>query len=59
MFDLVGAVMELFCTIFGSVGEGLEKARGKPLGCLGMLLALGLSVLICYLLVALALALAR
>lgn len=59
MFEMVGVVMELFCTILGCVGDGLEKARGKPPGCLGMLLALGLSGLICYLLVALALALAR
>ncbi len=59
MFEMVGVVMELFCTVVGHVGEGLEKARGKPLGCLGMLLTLGLSGLICYLLVALALALTR
>ncbi len=59
MFEFVGVVAELFCTIAGAVGEGLEKWRGKPLGCLGMILALGLSGVICYLLVVLALALAH
>ena len=59
MFEFVGVVMELFCTIVGHIGEGLERVTGKPLGCLAMLLTLGLSGLICYLLVVLVLALAR
>jgi hypothetical protein len=59
MFEFVGVVMELFCWIFGMVGEGLEKWTGKPAGCLIMVVAFALSGLICYLLVVLALALAR
>jgi hypothetical protein len=59
MGELVGVVVELFGAILGLIEDGIEKWTGKPPGCLGMLLALGLSGVICYFLVVSVLALAR
>ncbi len=53
----MGALVELFCAVFDLMCQVMER-RGRPPGCLAVVVAVGVSGLVCYLVLLLIVALA-